>query len=135
MTRQPNLDAQRVPLATFAPDKLGRFGGRYRVVFGGLYRVARECVVSLLNSWGDIQDDRSDEELFTAAAGHLPPGSPLVTEIQMLGQLGPFRYGTQPEPFDPVGPQARATAEVSWKQAKTLLDHAVEVHRERGTVR
>lgn len=135
MTKEPNLLAQRTSLACFHPTKLDRFGGRYMVVFGGLYRVARECVVSLLNGWGDVQDNRSDEELFTAALRHLAPGHALAIAIGVLFTLQPFRDGSEPKPFDPVGPDARKYAVQCHQMATRLLDYALFEHKQRGVTR
>jgi hypothetical protein len=84
-------------------DYLNRFGGRYRFVCAGLYRVARTLVVSVLDDHGDIRNDRSDAELFAAVAEHHPDFQRQITE---LDSLRPFLVRGEVEPFDPKGPDA-----------------------------
>lgn len=93
-----DLHAQHEALRSY--DYLNRFGGRYRVVCSGLYRVARRLVVSILNDHGDIQTDRSDAELFAAVAAKHPD---LQYRITALDALRPFLVRGEVEPFNPVG--------------------------------
>jgi hypothetical protein len=131
MSRPVNLGAQATSMAAFNPTKLDRFGGRYRVVFGGLYRVAREAVLALLDIDSAEEIAEHDAELFAEAIARMPPGHEMTAVIRVLGQLAPFRYGTQPEPFDPVGEQARDKLITAWAQTNSLLQYAKTVLRDR----
>jgi len=132
MTRPVNLGAQATSLATFRPDKLARFGGRYRAPLGGMYRVARECVLALLGEPSAREDPEVDAELFSRVINAMPPGHELATTVRLLGELRPFRYeGQMLLPFDPAGDTARERAAVAWEQAASLLVYATATQRDR----
>lgn len=106
---------------------LNRFGGRYRVVCRGLYRVARLLVVSILNDHGDIQKDRSDAELFAAVAAKHPD---LQYRITALDALRPFLVRGEIEPFNPVGQGALDLVTDLRQATHDLLMLAMEVRED-----
>lgn len=120
-----NLHAQHQALSNY--DYLNRFGGRYRTVCTGLYRVARVLVVSILNDYGDIQTNRSDAELFAAVAAKHPD---LQYQITALDALRPFLVRGEVEPFDPVGHGALELVMDLRKAAHDLLMVAMEVRED-----
>jgi hypothetical protein len=120
-----DLHAQHKALSNY--DYLTRFGGRYRVVCTGLYRVARMLVVSILNDYGDIHTNRSDAELFAAVAAKHPD---LQYRITALDALRPFLVRGEVEPFDPVGHGAMDLVMELRQSAHDLLALAMTVREE-----
>lgn len=103
MDRPRTVDLTKVERVLHHHDHLERFGGRFRFALIRLYWCARELVVSILTDLGDIRDDRTDPQLFTAAAKHYPG---LAGYFARLATLRALKDRDQPDPFDPNGPDA-----------------------------
>lgn len=117
-----SLDQQRRWLAAY--EHLERFGGRYQFVLARIYQVSRTLVVSILNDYGDIHADRTDLELFVAAAMRHPDHA---SRLGALVGLRGFTSADLPDPFDPVGEHQMPTVAEYRDMAIGLLGLAVDV--------
>lgn len=117
------IDLDAACRALGAYDHLERFGGRYRVPLARIYLITRDLVVSILNDHGDIQDDRTDCELFYAVAKHHPEHA---TRLLRLLALHPFAVRGV-EPFDPIGQDLLPDVERLRNAAIEVLGLAVQV--------